>query len=323
MRNFCDKSLFYPHVNCLCDLQESLPLLLMKIFNKSSRVFDIRLWRYQLNGVIAYLYQSRTCPACDSSSAKRIDCKGVHRLYECEECFLFYRDPREESDAMDDFYQDGYAEPGMTTDLPTDKELEHLLATGFAGSAKNFSWHIEILKSLGMKPGMHMLEFGANWGYATWQFEQAGFDVDAYELSRPRAAYGKKLGLNIETDVDMIKGPYDFIYSCHVLEHVPNPKETLLQQMDWLQPGGMLVAHTPNGSLRYRNSSKSGFHKSWGLVHPVLLTDQFIQNLFASENLLVTSDDQPVRVAEWDSKSRYIDPCGGAGLFFAIKRDEY
>jgi len=211
----------------------------------------------------------------------------------------------------------------MTTDLPSDKELEHLISTCFTDSAKNFSWHIEILRTLGMKPGMRMLEFGANWGYATWQFKQAGFDVDAYELSKPRAAYGEKLGINIETDSDKIKGSYDFIYSCHVLEHVPNPKETLLQQMDWLKPGGMLVAHTPNGSKLYQESNKKSFHKSWGQVHPVLLTDQFIQKLFASENLLITSDDQPTRVAEWDRQSRCIDPCAGAGLFFAIKKDEY
>ena len=292
----------------------------MKIFNKIRRVFNIGLWQYQLNGVIAYLHQSRTCPACSSSLAKRIDRKGVHGLYECEECILLYRYPREKSDEMEAFYQGRYAEPGLTTDLPTEKELEHLLSSEFSNSSKDFTWHIEILKSLGLKPGMRLLEFGANWGYATWQFKQAGFDVDAYELSRPRASYGRKLGLNIETDIEMIKGPYDFIYSCHVLEHVPNPKETLMQQMAWLKPGGMLVAHTPNGSLQHRLSNKMGFHKSWGLVHPVLLTDKFIQSLFTSESLYVSSDDRPESLHRWEGESREIGHSDGDGLFFAIKK---
>jgi len=285
----------------------------MKILNKS-------FWKYQLSAVFGWVNQMKACPVCESSIVTLVDRKGLHRLYECMTCHLLFRYPREDAEKMHKFYQYEYDIDGLATYLPSEQELKHYLKSGFIESTKDYSWHIKILESLGMKPGLDMLEFGSSWGYATWQFKKAGFNVDAYELSRPRAAYGEKLGINIETDSDNIKGPYDFIYSCHVLEHVPNPKETLLQQMEWLKPGGMLVAHTPNGSKLYQESNKKSFHKSWGQVHTVLLTDQFIQKLFTSENLLITSDDQPARVAEWDRQSRCIDPCAGAGLFFSIKK---
>jgi len=77
----------------------------MKVFNKIRRIFDISLWKYQINGLIANLHQIRNCPACHSTSARQVDSKGAHRLYECVGCLLLYRFPREESDAMDDFYQ--------------------------------------------------------------------------------------------------------------------------------------------------------------------------------------------------------------------------
>ena len=198
-----------------------------------------------------------------------------------------------------------------------------LAANKFVGSGKDFSWHIRILESLGMKPGMKMLEYGANWGYATWQFKNAGFDVDAYEISVPRAQYGNKLDVFIETDISKITGQYDLIYSCHVLEHVPNPKDVLLWQMSRLRPGGLLVAHTPNGSLRYRQDHHAGFHRIWGQVHPVLLTDNFVSELFKGYPLYITSDDRPELLERWDRSSRVINSCDDAGLFFVVRKHHH
>lgn len=287
----------------------------MKIFNKS-------LLKYQLSAVDGWVNQMKACPVCTGSKVTPIDRKGLHKLYECMNCHLLYRHPREDAEEMHKFYQHEYDIDGLATYLPNEQELEHYLDSGFIESKKDFSWHIKILESLGMKPGLDMLEFGSSWGYATWQFKKAGFNVDAYELSVPRAAYGKKLGVDIETDIEKIEGPYDFIYSCHVLEHVPNPKEILIQQMAWLKPGGMLVAHTPNGSLQHRLSNKKGFHKSWGLVHPVLLTDEFIQNLFASESLYISSDDRPESICQWGGDTRVVDDCDADGLFFVIRKEK-
>lgn len=290
------------------------------MLSKLRRGVDVDLWRYQFSGLARRFYQNRACPACGSSHAKQVDWKGVHQLYECDSCFLLYRFPGEDAIELDAFYQDDYAEPGITTQLPSDQELAALINTNFAGSAKDFSYHVEIFDALGLKPGMSMLDYGANWGYASYQFRQAGFAVEAFELSRKRAAFGKQLGLTIETDARKLKGAYDVVYSCHVLEHVPNPRAILLQQMCWLKPGGLLVAHTPNGSANYRKTSPKEFGKHWGRVHPVLLTDKFVSEVFGEQPRYVSSDDRPETVRKWNGQESQIHQCEKAGLFFAIRK---
>jgi SAM-dependent methyltransferase len=219
---------------------------------------------------------------------------------------------------MANFYQEGYDEPGITTELPTDHVLEGFLATNFKGSPKDFSYHIDIFKSLGLKPGNKLLDFGANWGYATYQFKKAGFDTDAFELSRPRAAFGKKLGVEISTKYPEMNGEYDMVYSCHVLEHVPNPLESIQKMLEMVKVGGLVVGHTPNGSPSFRKKNPKLFHRTWGRVHPVLLSDQFVSTNFGGHQVYVSSDDRPATVGKWDKKTRLIGSTDSNGFFFAI-----
>jgi 2-polyprenyl-3-methyl-5-hydroxy-6-metoxy-1,4-benzoquinol methylase len=247
-----------------------------------------------------------------------VDRKFFHALHQCLRCRILFRYPNESAAEMANFYQSNYAEPGLTTDLPNERELNHLLATNFAGSSKDFSYHIKILRSLGLKSGDRLLDFGANWGYATLQFRNAGFAVDGFELSRPRAEFGRKLGLEIATAPPEGQGIYDAVYSCHVLEHVPNPLETLKAQLRLVRPGGLVVAHTPNGSAACRAGRRKSFHSVWGRVHPVLLNEEFISRNFAEFPHYVSSDDQPEKVNQWDRCSSRIGPVDGGGFFFAL-----
>jgi 2-polyprenyl-3-methyl-5-hydroxy-6-metoxy-1,4-benzoquinol methylase len=288
------------------------------MLNKLNRVLDFELWRYQLDGLVRRSYLPRSCPACACKNAGLVDRKGVHRLYECISCHLLYRFPGESKVELDNFYQADYAEPGLTTHLPSDQELAALIESKFIGSPKDFSYHIKIFGALGLKPEMRILDYGANWGYAAFQFREAGFSVDAFELSRKRAAFGKKLGLNIETNSSNIKGGYDLIYSCHVLEHVSNPRDILWQQMRLLNPNGLIVAHTPNGSSAYRKNNPKEFRKSWGRVHPILLTDKFIAAEFSKYPTYISSDDRPEVISMWNRHEKIVHSCDESGFFFAI-----
>jgi 2-polyprenyl-3-methyl-5-hydroxy-6-metoxy-1,4-benzoquinol methylase len=246
-----------------------------------SRVFDRQLWRYQLHGLMNR-WSKRACPACGDCAATVVASKGMHSLCECAQCALLYRHPRESAESMATFYQQGYAEKGMTTELPDEQELARLMAANFAGSGKDFSFQIEILKTLGILPGMKLLDFGANWGYLSFQLKQAGYQVESFEISQPRARFGKRLGVEIHTEIESLSSDYDCVYSSHVLEHVPNPAETLTQQFAMIKPGGLVVAHTPNGSAEWRKKSKGSFQKVWGLVHPVLLYEINFRNYLCS-----------------------------------------
>lgn len=121
------------------------------------RLGDREAWRYWLSGLTGQLRRRVMCPGCGGSGQTVVDRKFFHSLHECHQCRLLFRHPREEASAMAEFYQSGYDEPGLTTELPNERALAHLLATGFAGSAKDFSYHAEILRALGLGQGARVL----------------------------------------------------------------------------------------------------------------------------------------------------------------------
>lgn len=249
-----------------------------------------------------------------------VDKKFFHSLLQCGECHLIYRFPTENASGMDAFYQESYAEPGLTTELPDAATLARLLETKFKGSGKDFSYHIAVLGALGLKDGGRILDYGANWGYMTWQFQQAGFDVSAYEISVPRANYGLKLGIDVKTQIQDVGGDFDMVYSCHVLEHVPDPAATIREHLALLKPGGLVVAHTPNGCRSFREKHYSLFHQTWGQVHPVLLTDDFIAHVAGNRPYFVSSNDAPESMSLWDQQSQVRQDVSEPGFIFVIRK---
>jgi 2-polyprenyl-3-methyl-5-hydroxy-6-metoxy-1,4-benzoquinol methylase len=282
----------------------------------ASRFLDARRWLYLWQGITA-LPSQRRCPCCGDAGATRVDRKFVYTLCACHGCEILYRHPRESSAAMNEFYQGEYAEPGLTTELPSRLELDALLAVDFKDSAKDFSRVVRALRALGLAPGARVLDFGANWGYATHQLRKAGFETEAYELSIPRAAYGRELEIEIHTQLTEVPGPFDAVYSSHVLEHVPNPLATLRDLLARVRPGGFVLAHTPNGSLEHRKLAFRTFHLHWGQVHPVLLTERFVARNFSDHPFYVGDVGQ---LGEWNQETAELRAVAESELFFAIRR---
>jgi hypothetical protein len=283
-----------------------------------TRLINFGLWKYALAGAWRRARQIKSCPCCHAKQWSLADRKLFHSLLECANCRILYRYPNEGEESLSDFYQHDYEAHGFASEMPTEAQLKHLLETNFKGSEKDFSYHISILKALGLRPGNRVLDYGASWGYATYQFKQAGFVADGFEISRPRAEFGWRLGLDIHKQLPDCRRCYDAVYSCHVLEHVPNPLALTRGMLDWVKPGGLVAAHTPNGSLHWRQSNPKGFHSTWGQVHPFLLSDEFVVGNFGHLPCYVSSDDRPEVVGTWDKQTRFIGNVQGAGLFFAL-----
>jgi SAM-dependent methyltransferase len=235
---------------------------------------------------------------------------------------MLFRFPTEDSTGMAAFYQNEYVEPGLTTECPGDDELSALMRSGFAGSDKDFSHQIKALSALGLKPGARILDYGASWGYLTWQLKQVGFDAVGFEISEPRAKASARLGVEVHSSLTSLGGGYDMVYSCHVLEHVPDPAASLRDQLALVRPGGLVVAHTPNGCRGFRERHPGLFHQSWGRVHPVLLTDDFVVNVAGERPFLTTSDESVDSLATWDPSTQERRDVSDHGFFFVIRRPE-
>ncbi|MFO0944585.1 MAG: class I SAM-dependent methyltransferase [Planctomycetota bacterium] len=243
----------------------------------------------------------------------------VTALVRCSKCQLLHRVPTDDPSHNFSFYQEQY-QSGMTTDLPDPSTLQALLDSKFRNTNKDISARIEVLKSLGVAPGTRVLDFGASWGYGTWQLGNAGFHVVGYEVSKPRARFGREnLSIRLEDDLGKLDGPFDLFFSSHVMEHVPSLSETIALVKRIVKPGGLFVAFTPNGSLERMRHDPGRYHRQWGDVHPNMLDELFYETSFPGRPKLFASDPYDHKAIKgWDRKKDLVLSLTGEELLCAI-----
>ena len=236
------------------------------------------------------------CPSCGHPGSDVVDRKyGVSRLLRCGDCKLLFRATTSDEE-YGRYYQEDYSQ-GFTTDLPSVGALEEMKRLKFAGTEKDYSKYIEVLRALGCGEGDSLLDFGCSWGYGSWQLSQAGFSVKAIELSQKRREFANRhLQVDIYSDVAQIAGTFDVFFSSHVLEHIPTLSGIIDLAGRVVRPGGWFVAFTPNGSSAYRKRNPKGWHSCWGFVHPLVLDEVFYQSIFQGSRCLI--DSSPYEVSE-------------------------
>lgn len=233
-----------------------------------------------LNKVEYFLWAARnciganlSCPACGSGTTTLLKRKSfVTSLYRCEACYLLFRIPKSNVIENEKFYQKKYRQ-GFTTDRPDDAELEDMKQKSFIGTEKDYTSYISVLRSVGIQPGHVLFDFGASWGYGSWQFIQAGYRVYSYELSKPRSSYAEeKLGCHMVPDLEHFPEKADCFFSAHVIEHMSNPLALWETVQKVLKPDGVVILITPNGEPSRECLLGNHYHQLWGRVHPILLT---------------------------------------------------
>lgn len=278
---------------------------------------------------LAHYSQKPVCPYCKNTTYKIVDRKYiVTRLVECTTCHLYYRCPRDTKEFSIQFYQDDYVETGITTDLPSPEELQKLKETNFANAEKNFQPVIQLLQVV-MKnnPSIKIVDYGTSWGYASYQFKNAGMQVQSSEISAPRAKFGNThLGLNIRTNENDLLPGNDIFFSAHVIEHHPDISEMVSVAKKLLVPEGFFVAFCPNASDAFRKKDPYAFHHFWGLVHPNYLGDKFFRHIFSGHPYFIGSNPYNYeQLQAWDQRSQFVGDLSGSEIFvitrpnFAIK----
>jgi hypothetical protein len=207
--------------------------------------------------------------------------------------------PKDDASDAKEFYQDAYA-AGFTTTFPGEGELASLIAKKFCGTEKDFSGYIAVLRALGMKDGDSLLDFGASWGYGSWQFRQAGFRVFSYEVSKPRAEFARTtLSCNTIDSIDRLPERVKCLFSCHVIEHLPNPDLIWEVANEVLTENGMIVCFCPNGHpAREALVGTREYHGIWGKVHPMLITPKYLQSASARYGFRASLYSNPYDVSE-------------------------
>jgi 2-polyprenyl-3-methyl-5-hydroxy-6-metoxy-1,4-benzoquinol methylase len=248
---------------------------------------------------IKYLFDSALasgqkikCTFCKSENCKEIDRKYlVTKLMECRNCHLYFRYPVDREEVNANFYQTEYTEKdNITTDLPDGPTLEQMKKEHFHTANKNGDRYLNMFARL--FPGeksLRITDYGCSWGYLTYQFKQAGHEVQGYEISRSRAEFGvRNLGVEIFSKENQLGKGNHIFFSSHVIEHHPDIASMIRLAESLLVTGGYFIAFCPNGSPEYRLKNPTAFHHAWGKVHPNYLNADFYKYIFENHSYYIS-----------------------------------
>ena len=188
------------------------------------------------------------CPLCKQNSFFLFKTKDTNRkisdetfsYYQCPKCQLVFLPQIPEN--LGDYYS-GYYQ------FPT---LEKIAQT-----AAGERFKLEMVQQF--KTTGKLLEIGPSIGVFCYQAKQAGFEVNAIEMSTDCCEFlSKEIGVNAvnsDNPPEAIKNmaAHDVIVLWHNIEHLPDPWACLEQISQNLNPGGILVVAAPNpDSLGFR-----------------------------------------------------------------------
>jgi len=222
--------------------------------------------------------QARTCPYCSSRNLYLIGRKKVVMdVLQCAECHLIFRYPLDDIRASWRYYQKSY-KSGFVTGIP-EAVLDSYLEKNFAGSPLDVSSKINVLRAV--CPQGRVIDYGCSWGYTVWQLQKAGYEAVGFEISKPRAEFGRRrLGVPILDDFRALRSPelrgaFDVIFTNHVVEHLTDIRNTFDLFAELLRPGGCVFHILPNFEGR---TARTGAFWHWiGRDHPIAPTAEFFR----------------------------------------------
>jgi SAM-dependent methyltransferase len=232
----------------------------------------------------------RLCPACDRTTDhvlrfKRNGCD----ILQCRDCGL----GRTETSGFDPatYYTGDYFSGGHSDGYADYLGAEPVLRREFARS-------VDFIRRY--RSGGKLLELGCAYGFFLQEAARY-FEVTGIELAAEAADHGRRAGLNILSgmaDAANLRriGHVDVIVLFDVIEHLPDPRETLALCCQHLNPGGIIVITT--GDFSSAAAKLAG--AKWRLMTPPqhlwFFTPESMRGMSASLGLAVEHVDHPWKI---------------------------
>jgi 2-polyprenyl-3-methyl-5-hydroxy-6-metoxy-1,4-benzoquinol methylase len=228
-------------------------------------------------------FQNRACPNCGSRDSSIAGRKFVlMEVRRCSRCHLMFRWPKDSENFNLRFYQSRYRETAAT-ELPDSQMVARARVKNFRNTSQDLNAKIGMLHELRPSPA-RVLDFGCSWGYGTFQLKSAGYDAIGFEISKPRAAFGRQmLQLDIIDEyahLDSLPASgFDLVFTHHVLEHLPTPSGFFQRLPKLLKPGGSILIFVPNCG-EGRGNLRTGWKPIVGEKHAMAFDTAFFRNAF-------------------------------------------
>lgn len=178
------------------------------------------------------------CNLCGGAEAATFARRGGMRIVRCVGCGLVYVNPRSRVPDLESHYNSGAS-----------SRVEYYLDAEVA-DRRTFAGILELAARLCPARGS-LLDVGPCTGTFLVQARQAGFEPHGIEINAGAARYCReRLGLDVRAGVltgdTYPPASFDLVAMGDVIEHVPDPLQTLGTVALVLKPGGHVLISTPN-----------------------------------------------------------------------------
>ena len=207
------------------------------------------------------IYTDITCDSCSSDQRKTIIKIDDFNIVECTNCGLRYVYPQPTEQFFKNYYTEKYYngsyEDGYKNYLGDEAE--------FSDEWNNRIDELEKLRKTN-NLGMKVLEIGCGPGLFLKQLATNGWECTGVEYSDWASNYAKNdLGLDVVSgnifDLNAESNTFDFVVMWDTIEHLRNPRNTLLEINRILKPKGIMQLTT--GQVADLRETLSAGYSMW------------------------------------------------------------
>jgi len=233
-------------------------------------------------------FERVACNTCGSAETRLVFQKWSFRIVQCVDCGLVYVNPRAFRIEADDYFEGPY----LST-IEKNGQLDPGIGTIYGEIIYNLSSRVPLGRLLDVGCAMgHFLEFAKRYG---WEVE--GVECSPYASRYAAEHFGVTVHpVCVLKDANLRKNYYHSCVLVEVIEHLPDPRETMTEVWRLLEPGGLAYVTTPNFACYRRMLLREDWHAVIPVGHLYYFDSASLEKLLLSigftnvENLTAPSD---------------------------------
>jgi 2-polyprenyl-3-methyl-5-hydroxy-6-metoxy-1,4-benzoquinol methylase len=209
------------------------------------------------------MYSVQSCPICSGSSFQNFgqakDYTVSHetfQLQKCKSCDFLFTTPRPKDEHLGKYY--------LSPDYVSHTAKAITLFDKLYEASREFAlnWKLTLVKKF-LKPPTHrptLLDYGCGTGFFLKKMNENGFNIAGVELSEiARATAERNAGIKIQQTIKEIESKFDVITLWHVLEHISNLNELIIDLKDKMNEDATLIIAVPN----YQSNDAKKYGMQW------------------------------------------------------------